>query len=282
METLPLLFRIWIGVCYSRSEAVIRGAISSPDDPSRPKQDDVGSIVRRWVKKSGLSAPTIARRAGVSTSTLHRVQHNQVDPSVGTLREIAVACGHHLALATRPLADPAAAARFLLEDGYEPSLPDVELWVERLSRQAGDDPVQIVETAGRASAPLHRHTSKLYASPIEVGRVASAGEASGGSWALSGMAGLKLPGLWERLPTPTIVWCEDVRRVEQLLADADLIRATRPERTTLALVEADPALFTHSFEQDRVQYAAPIQIVLDSFSIGGVIGDIARREAQTW
>ncbi len=268
----------------SESEAVIRGASSSPDDPSRPKQDDVGSTVRRWVQKSGLSAPTIARCAGVSISTLHRVQHNQVDPSVGTLREIAAACGQHLALATRRLADPAAAAaaRFLLEDGYEPSLPDLELWVERLTRQAGDDPVQIVETAGRASGPLHRHTSRLYASPIEVGRVASAGEASGGSWALSGMAGLTLPGLWERLPTPTILWCEDVRRVEQLLADADLTRAARPERTTLAVVEADPALFTHSFEQDRIQYAAPIQIVLDSFSIGGVISDIARSEAQSW
>lgn len=217
-------------------------------------------------------------------STLHRVQHNQVDPSVGTLREIAAACGQHLALTTRPLADPAAAAaaRFLLEDGYEASLPDVELWVERLTRQAGDDPVQIVETAGKASGPLHRHTSRLYSGSVEVGRVASAGEASGGRWALSAMAGLKLPGIWEPLPTPTILWCEDVRRVEQLLADADLIRATRPERTTLALVEADLALFTHSFEKDRVQYAAPIQIVLDSLSMDGAIRDIARREVESW
>lgn len=268
----------------SRSEAVIGGASSPSDDSSRLKHDDVGSTVRGWVQKSGLSAPTISRRAGVSMSTLHRVQHNQVDPSVGTLREIAAACGQHLALATRPLADPvaAAAARLLLEDGYEPSFPDLEVWVQRLTRQAGDDPVQIVETAGRASAPLHRQTSTLYSSPIDVGRVASAGAASGGSWALSGMAGLTLPGLWERLPTPTILWCEDVRRVEQLLADADLTRTTRPERTTLALVEADPALFTHSFEHERVRYAAPIQIVLDSFSIGGVISDLARREAQSW
>jgi hypothetical protein len=73
-----------------------------------------------------------------------------------------------------------------------------------------------------------------------------------------------------------------VRRVGQLLADADLPRATRPQRTSLAIVEADAALFTNSFEKNRVRYVAPIQIVLDGFAIGGVVADIARREVQTW
>ncbi|MGH3303436.1 MAG: helix-turn-helix domain-containing protein [Streptosporangiaceae bacterium] len=245
---------------------------------------DIGITVRSWVKGSQLSASVVARRAGVSGSTLHRVLNDQVDPSIGTLREIAVACGVGLTLDTGPLADAAAAAaaRVILEDGYSPSLPDADLWVERLGRQVGYDPVQIVEAAGRASSPLLRAGSRLLAGPVEVGRVASAGEASGGQWALSGLAGFRLPGLWERLPAPTILWCEDVRHVEQLLADADLPRVTRPQRTSLAIVEADSALFTNSFEKDRVRYVAPIQILLDGFAIGGVVADIARREAQSW
>lgn len=245
--------------------------------------DDIGAIVRTWVEHSRLSASAVARRAGVSGSTLHRVLNNQVDPSIGTLREIAVACGVGLTLDTGPLADAAAAAaaRVILEDGYSPSLPGVDLWVERLGRQAGDDPVQIVEAAGRASSPLLRSGSQLLAGPVDVGRVASAGQASGGRWALSGLAGFRLPGLWERIPAPTILWCDDVRRAGQLLAEA-LLRTTRPQRTSLAIVEADSALFTNSFEKDRVRYVAPIQILLDGFAIGGVVADIARREAQSW
>jgi transcriptional regulator with XRE-family HTH domain len=260
------------------------GGSTSSDSGAHLDASGVGRTVRKWVEKSGLSNAVIARRAGVSSSTLHRVLNDQVDPSVGTLREIAIACGQDLRLAVRPPADPAAAAaaRVLLEDGYVPFLPDAALWIDRLRRQAGDNPIEIVEIAGRASAPLLRPTSRLYASPIEVGRVASAGQASGGQWALSGMAGLRLPGLFERLPTPTILWCEDARRVEQLLADADLTKATRVERTQLAIVEGDPGLFTNSFEHERVRYVAPIQILLDSFSIGGVVSDIARREAQSW
>ena len=258
-------------------------ALGSPT-ASLHRPDDIGTTVHSWVKRSSLSASAVARRAGVSNSTLYRVLNDQVDPSIGTLREIAVACGVGLTLNTGPLTDAAAAAaaRVILEDGYCPSLPGVELWVERLRRQVGDDPVQIVEAAGRASSPLLRPGSQLLAGPVEVGRVASAGQASGGQWALSGLAGFRLPGLWERLPAPTILWCEDVRRIGQLLADADLPRATRPQRTSLAIVEADSALFTNSFEKDRVRYVAPIQILLDGFAIGGVVADIARREAQTW
>ena len=253
--------------------------------PARLDADaGLGAVVRGWVEASGFPNAVVARRAGVSASTLHRVVNGQVDPSVGTVRELAAACGMELRLAARRLADPgaAAAARLLLEDGYEPSLPGVDAWVERLRRQAGDDPVAIVEAAGLASAPLHRPTARLYASPVEVGRVASAGSASGGRWALSGMAGLKLPGLFEALPTPSILWCEDVRRVEQLLADAELTAASRVERTSLAVVEADEALFTNFFENGRVRYVAPIQIVLDCFSIGGVLADLARREVGSW
>lgn len=248
------------------------------------RPDGIGTTVRSWVERSRLSGAAVARRAGVSSSTLHRILNDQVDPSIGTLREIAVACGVGLTLNTGPLADAAAAAaaRVILEDGYCPSLPGVDLWVERLGRQVGDDPVQIVEAAGRASSPLLRPGSQLLAGPVEVGRVASAGQASDGQWALSGLAGFRLPGLWEPLPAPAILWCEDVRRVGQLLADADLLRATRPQRTSLAIVEADPALFTNSFEKDRVHYVAPIQILLDGFAIGGVVADIARREAQSW
>lgn len=244
----------------------------------------LGAAVQGWVAASGSTAAAVARRAGVSGSTMHRVLNDQVDPSVGTLREIAVACGLQLVTSTEPLADPAAAAaaRLMLEDGYAPSVPGTDQWVHRLTRQAGDDPVEIVAAAGQASAPLARDGSRLLAGQVTVGRVASAGAASGGNWALSGLAGFRLPGLWEQLPAPSILWCEDVRRVDQLLADAGLRPTARAGRASLAIVAADKNLFTGSFEREKVRYAAPIQLLLDGFSIGGELAGLARREAQAW
>lgn len=261
----------------------VRGRLTMPTVNTSATVEETAATVRTWVARSGLTAQAIAKRAGVSSSTLHRVLHNQVDPSLGTLNEIAIACGLNLDLATHPLGDPAAAAaaRTQLEDDYEPSLP-VAAWIGRLDRQVGDDPVKTVEAAGIASSPLLRPSTVLYTDVFEVGRVASAGAASGGRWALSGMPGFALPGLWEQLPAPAIMWCEDVKRVEQLLADTNPTRTSRPKRAKLAIARADDALFTNGFEHERVQYVAPIQLLIDGFSIGGVIADIARREAMSW
>jgi hypothetical protein len=79
---------------------------------------------------------------------MHRVLNGLVDPSLGTLDEVALACGIQLDLAAQPLSDPlaASAARAMLEGGYEPpSDPGVAALAERLPRMA-------------ASGPANRHS----------------------------------------------------------------------------------------------------------------------------
>jgi transcriptional regulator with XRE-family HTH domain len=244
----------------------------------------VGSMVRRWVDASGRTAPAVARIAGVSNSTLHRVLNGQVDPSLGTLSDIAVGCGLNLTCDAGTLADPAAAAaaRQMLEAGYETSLPGVDQWVDRLTRAGGEHPVDIVRIAGVASSPLLRETTQLLSGTVTVGRLASAGDASEGEWALSGMAGFCLPGIWDPAPALTILWCEDSRLAGQLLADTGCRQVTLPAQASFALVEADPALFTDAFTHDRVKYVAPIQMLLDGFSIGGEVAELADAEARSW
>jgi transcriptional regulator with XRE-family HTH domain len=245
-----------------------------------------GTLVERMLESSGLSASGAARRAGVSGSTVHRIVNNRVDPSFGTLRELAIACGFHLALATSPLSEPlaASAARSMLEAGYErPDDPEVALWRERLRRLAGgDDPLEIVKVAARASSPLHRSGAALYSGVLPVARLASAGDASRGRWAISGAAGLYLPEDGDAVPHVTILWCEDVRTVEHLLVGSALRPAHRPERATVAVVAAEPELFTGSFTRGLIRYAAPIQIVLDCLSQAGRVGDDAMREVSSW
>jgi transcriptional regulator with XRE-family HTH domain len=246
----------------------------------------LGAVVHGWLESSGLSAAAAARRAGVSASTMHRILNDLVDPSVGTLHEIALACGIQIDLTTRPLSDPraAAAARSMLEGGYEPpSDSSVTAWQERLPRMADSGgPVEIVKAAAIASRPLRRPGAVLLHGEVSLARVASAGDASKGHWAISGAAGLYLPPPSAAVPAVTILWCEDVRTVTHLLADTELRQTQRPDRAALAVIAAESELFTGSFVEGIIRYVAPIQIILDCIAQGGAVADDAIEEAMSW
>lgn len=243
-------------------------------------------LVQEMLTSSGLTTSGAARRAGVSGSTLHRIVNGQVDPSFGTLREVAIACDLHLSLATTHLSDPAAAsaARSMLEQDYEPpNDPEVARWRERLPRLAGgDNPVEIVKVAARASSPFHRSGGALYSGEVSLARLASAGDASGGRWAISGAAGLYLPPDRDVAPAVTILWCEDVRAVDHLLVGSGLRPIHRADRAAVAVVAAEPELFAGSFTRGIVRYVAPIQIILDCISQGGQVADDAIEEVTSW
>jgi transcriptional regulator with XRE-family HTH domain len=259
--------------------------ISNSDDILPYMETTISDMVRGWVLDAGLNAATAARRSGVSASTLHRILADQVDPSVGTLREIAIGCGVDLSISSRTISDwrAASAARSMLEEGYVAPGDLITAWQSRLTRLAqGDDPIELVSAAARASAPLHRSGATWYTGAMTVGSVASAGDASAGQWALSGAAGLYLPEQGEPTPPITVLWCNDVRVVSQLLAASEVRTTDRIERVTLAVVHGEPELFEGSFTRGLVHYAAPIQIVIDCLSLGGAVANDAREEAMTW
>ena len=251
-----------------------------------PYMESVGVAVHGWLAAAGLNAPAVARRAGVSGSTVHRILNDAVDPSIGTLREIALACGIDIDLTACPLSDPraAAAARAMLESGYAPPAdPEVAVWRERLMRSAGSgSPVEIVKAAAAASSPLQRADAVLLSGDVALARVASAGDASKGRWAISGAAGLYLPPPSSEVPAVTILWCEDARTVTHLLAEADLRQTHRRDRAVLAVVASEPELFAGSFAEGIVRYAAPIQMIIDCLAQGGAVADDAIEEAMSW
>ncbi len=248
--------------------------------------EEVSATVREWLGSARLSPAAAARRAGVSPSTMHRILNALVDPSVGTLNEIALACGIQFGMVARPLSDSqaAAAARVLLEESYDPPPePGVAAWQQRLQRMAaGSSPVDIVQAAAAASRPLHRSGAVLFQGEVPLARVASAGDASQGRWAISGAAGLYLPSPSTSAPAATILWCENVRTVVHLLAETELQQTQRQDRTVLAVIAAEPELFSGSFADGIIDYAAPIQIILDCLSQSGAVADNAVQEARSW
>jgi transcriptional regulator with XRE-family HTH domain len=251
-------------------------------------ESTISDLSREWLENAGLNAAAAARRAGVSASTMHRILNGQVDPLVGTLEEIAIASGLEIDITARPASNPLAAmaARSILEDDYSAPVSvaaDVERWMERLVRIAdGDDPIEIVQVAGRMSAPFLRPNASIFIGMQTLGRIASVGDATGGRWALSGAAGINLAELDASLSQMTILWCEDVRSATNLMTDSSMKRSDQPQRAVLAVVEAEQELFFGSFKNGLVHYAAPIQIMIDCMSIGGRVAQDAREEMSTW
>lgn len=241
-------------------------------------------LVAECVRASGLSANEVARRAGVSPATVSRVVSGAVTPTVATVEEILVACGRQLILDDAAPSDPRApaAARSMLDAAYPRDVTGLDAWRERLQRWCGDDPVEVVRAAAAHSGLRRRPGAVFYRGQVPVGRLVSAGVASGHAWALSGMAGIVLPRFTAAVPPASVLWCADPRQVSQLLTGSPLERVDEGRRAMLVVAEGEPELFADTFTEDGATYAAPIQIMLDSISLGGDAERAALEEVRSW
>lgn len=227
--------------------------------------------------RSGLSRAQVAQRAGVARSTLLRIEAGETAPSLRTLRELAIACGLDIDIRSRPVSDPAAAeaARLILEDGYPPhDQASAQAWVERLKRQAGEDPVEITRAGGLAASLTHRTEAHHLAGPVPLLRVASAGEGAGGAWAISGAPPLGVDG--------TIVLWSERPDVAARLLTGPARKATAPAAATVIVAPAHPGVFHDTWKDGAVRYVAPIQMLLDAFGLEPALQSAALAEARRW
>ncbi|PQZ94736.1 hypothetical protein CQ018_05155 [Arthrobacter sp. MYb227] len=237
-----------------------------------------------WIQRAGLSKSYVSLASGVSRSSIHRIENGDADPSLGTLRELAIACGFDLDIQIRPLSDPAAAqaARSLLEQGLEPDRPsEVVQWVRRFERLGLQDPIAILDYAGRSSGLLALGAPSAYLrGNVDDLRLASAGDATGAQWALSGQPHLQL-GAGEPISGVKVLWTEKPLLAASLLADT--LPVARSSHTASVIVAAaTPALFQGSFMHEGIRYVAPIQALIDGFSLGNNLAKVAESIAKEW
>lgn len=229
------------------------------------------------MRRSGLTKSAVSALSGASLSTIHRIQNQQTDPQLGTLRELAIACGLDLDVQVRPLCDPnaAQAARMLLEIGFSPDHQHkADEWIKRFERAGFRTSVDLLKAAGRSSGLLHLSSPSTYLrGDVRPLRLASAGDASGGSWALSGKAHLEL-GAAKKLSGPQILWAEDAARATSMLRDS-MVPARSASTATAIIAQATPALFQHFFTHERINFVSPAQALIDGFSLGNELADVA-------
>lgn len=236
---------------------------------------------------SAISDAELAKRSGASRSTIHRIDTGAVHPTLRTLRELAIAAGLDLEVAYRPLSDPAAgrAARFLLDgafDGIPRDSDDIE-WVERLVRLAEvDDPISIVTEAGRATDLYYREGAVLLNQSVTALRLASAGDATGGDWTISGR--VALAAINDASGTtgigPDVLYVNDPQRAWRLLEAPP--RAEHIAAVGLIIAPLREEHIVDSWERDRARFVAPIQILLDCMGLEGGLAETAHRIAESW
>jgi transcriptional regulator with XRE-family HTH domain len=249
-------------------------------------------IVDQIIEESGLSKGSLSARSGMARSTLWRIRDGLVDPTVGSVRELALSAGYELELSLAPLSDPDAgrAARVILDALFEASFElaqphqNTVAWIERLHRWVpSGDPVEVCRTAGQSSSLLHRKGAIFLRGRVTELKLASAGEFSKRDWFLSGAAVIKRIGKQDSTMSddamPYVVHTDDPRRLDRLL---DNMEHARPEKATLIIAERTDGIGIDAWTDGKIQLVAPIQGLIDAFGIGGNLAIAAERIARSW
>jgi transcriptional regulator with XRE-family HTH domain len=248
--------------------------------------------VNELMQRAGESPSHVARRAGVSRSTVKRIADREVTPSLHSLKEIALALGLDIDVRVWPASDPvvATAVRSLLDAAVMGSVcsesRDVAGWLARFERWGVTEPEELVETAGAYSNPSVRHGAIFFA-PAPEGRlphplatVASAGRASRAGWAIYGVfAGAELTNAVDPLPGPTVLWAEQPR------VAAGLLSQSMPRRETfqpngVVVVKATGTELVDLLEVGPIKFVSPIQAVIDLHGLDE--HDLARTITDGW
>lgn len=207
------------------------------------------------IDEAGLSKSAIARRAGLSTSTVTRIAAGKLDPTLGTATQLFHALGRQLPSELPVLCDSEAtrtARRLIMgemTEGY---------WADTLNRWA-ETLVDLVREAGR-SAPISRRpetvTVRTSWAPL---RLYGAVQATGARWLASGWtAGVAYGADEESSQGPLVIYVEGGASALGLAVPDD------PEGAyEVCILPFDGVSEQEAQNSDGIVWADPYQVALD-------------------
>lgn len=217
---------------------------------------------------AGEQPTRVSRRSGVSRSTLKRVKDGTSEPTLSTLREVALALGLDVTVQAGPASDPfaAAAARTLIDDSVPENPNDAEVvaWLERFARWSINDPLTLVAEAGILQGIHHRRGTQFVA--IEPGELADLPELfaqQDSHWALSGAAAATVI-MRQIVDGPTVVWHDSSPYAPPLRFGTPVATA---EEADVILVPTGATELAGSYAQGPLFFVAPVQLVIDLNSL---------------
>ncbi|MGL3807312.1 helix-turn-helix domain-containing protein [Paeniglutamicibacter sp. R2-26] len=230
------------------------------------------------INSSAHSKSALARRAGLSPSTVTRITDGTLDPTTSTINALAQALGHQLPQELPVLCDIEAVhtARAMLS-GEMPA----NLWREILERWAGTNgtPRDLAREAGRA-APLHlRPEVATIRTNWNVLRIVGAVETAAGRYALSGWPAAAALGAPETPEHPVLVYAD---------GGADALGLALPDdqygSTVVRILPFDGNSEQGTQSASEIAWADPLQVCLDLYAdpateyLGDALLDILESE----
>lgn len=221
-------------------------------------------LVRKAITDSRYSRTELARRAGLSASTITRISKGLVDPTLGTAERILAAAGHQFTPSLQPLCDPALlrSARAILDESGAPEATNAT--AETVMRWASPDgtphPRALAREAGAAAPPARRPGMVDVASGWNFLRMCSTVAATREPWAVSGAPAAQRIGA-EAAAGPVIFYVPNPLRIASLFAPG-------PARTQqVFLLPFDGHSEEGLWSSDGIVWADPLQVILDCYGM---------------
>ncbi|MEO7373210.1 MAG: hypothetical protein ABIW36_04765 [Terrimesophilobacter sp.] len=241
-----------------------------------------------FLNETNTAPAELARRAGVSRNTEWSLRRDPSRAKLGTLRELALACGLDIRIDTVAASDvyASAAARVMVGDLPAENVDDhkqLSEWIVRLQRWAPDAaPLHLAEMAADVSAPQNRSGAIFLIGRHDADRLASAALASGEPWVLSGAAALDALDIEPISRTsPTVLWTARPDAVTGMLLSTHR-RTTVVSAANVIVAPLHQTALTGSASLGGVALVSPVQAVIDSLGIGGELGAAAHNIAGGW
>jgi transcriptional regulator with XRE-family HTH domain len=240
------------------------------------------------LSKATIAPTELARRAGVSRNTEWSLRRDPSRAKLGTLRELALACGLDIRIATVEASDPyaAAAARVMVGDLLAENVENQEQltqWVARLRRWAPDaEPLQLTKMAAEVSAPQSRAGAIFLIGRHDPDRLASAAIASEQPWSLSGAPALDALGIEPiSSASPTVLWTLAPAIVMGMLLSTHR-KTTVASGANVIVAPLHQTVLAGGANLGGLELVSPVQAVIDSLGVGGELGVAAHNIAGRW
>ena len=247
------------------------------------------SQIEKSRSQAGLTKAELARLAGVSASTVGRVEAGKMIPTVEMFDKLLAAAGARQPVTVEQLSDPAAisAVRALLDPATDLAKNvRVSTWLDRfrlLGWAAGDEPTiaarELAERAAQFARLVRRPGIRFFARDerrwVEY---ADALNRSGVKWAATGVQAANRLGV-----TGDTVW--PVFYVSELESASDYLQLNefRAPGLQVSLIPFDGMSEVGSYEDDLgLWWAAPLQVLMDCYSGNGRMPDVADSLAELW
>lgn len=246
---------------------------------------DSATIVKRIRAANGLTRSSLARLAGVSPSTVTRIENGDLDPTWSTLQKMLSSTGMCINRNTVVSAgDPSAisSARAALEGRPATASPWAEIWKRSGWLKPAMSPRDVLSlsvVAGNAGKFARRATPPLYAElpgQKQWQDLARALSRAGVEYAVSGLVATSRDRVTDSAAAP-IVYVRDPQETFDTLG----LTSTQPLRGTMILAPTSDEM-DGTEDEGGIRFVSRAQAMLDTFASGGRQPEKAESVALSW